>query len=109
MGIVTDSTPLEDPKDPETCTVYKLYKLIATPEQASDIAAKLRAGGYGYGHAKKELYETFVSYFADFRERRAALEADPARVEAILQDGANRARAEALKTLRAARKAVGLE
>ena len=109
MGIVTDSTPLEEPKDPDTCTIHKLFKLIATPEQADEMAAKFRAGNYGYGHAKKELYETFVSYFAEFRDRRAALESDPARVESILQDGATRARAEASKTLRAARKAVGLE
>jgi tryptophanyl-tRNA synthetase len=109
MGIVTDSTPLEEPKDPDACTVYQLYKLIATPEQAAEMAAKFRAGNYGYGHAKKELFEAFSAHFAEFRERRAALEADAGRVDAILQDGAARARAEADKTLKAARKAVGLE
>ncbi len=109
MSIVTDSTPLEDPKDPETCTVYNIYKLVATPEKVVEMAQNLRAGGYGYGHAKKALLESFIERFADFRERRAALEADPAAVEKILLDGAERARVEARKTLTLARKAVGLE
>lgn len=109
MSIVTDSTPLEDPKDPETCTVYNIYKLVATPEKVAEMAQNLRAGGYGYGHAKKALLESFTARFADFRERRAALEADPAAVEKILLDGAERARVEARKTLTLARKAVGLE
>ncbi len=109
MSIVTDSTPLEDPKDPETCTVYNIYKLVATPEKVVEMAQNLRAGGYGYGHAKKALLESFTTRFADFRERRAMLEADPAVVEKILQDGAERARVEARKTLTAARQAVGLE
>lgn len=109
MSIVTDSTPLEEPKDPETCTVYNIYKLVADPGQVSDMAAKLRAGGYGYGHAKKDLLLAFNDKFASFRERRAQLEADPAGVESILQDGAERARTEARKTLKRARQAVGLE
>ncbi|MGI5869880.1 MAG: tryptophan--tRNA ligase [Kiritimatiellia bacterium] len=109
MSIVTDSTPMEAPKDPEICNVYKLYQLVAEPDQVEDMAQKLRAGGYGYGHAKKALLEAFNTRFAGFRERRAALEADPDRVERILQDGAERARAEARRTLKAARKAVGLE
>jgi len=73
------------------------------------MAAKLRAGGYGYGDAKKALLAAFNARFADFRERRAALEADSAGVERILQAGAERARAEARRTLKAARQAVGLE
>ncbi len=109
MSIVTDSTPLENPKDPETCTVYNIYKLVATPEKVAEMAQNLRAGGYGYGHAKKALLESFITRFADFRKRRAALEADPAAVEKILLDGAERARVEAQKTLTTARRAVGLE
>lgn len=109
MSIVTDSTPLEEPKDPETCTVYNIYKLVATPDKVSEMAQNLRAGGYGYGHAKKALLESFIERFADFRTRRATLEADPAAVEKILLDGAERARVEARKTLTLARKAVGLE
>ena len=109
MSIVTDSTPLEEPKDPDTCTVYNIYKLVADPEQVSEMAAKLRAGGYGYGHAKKDLLNAFNEKFASFRERRAQLEADPSAVQKILHDGAERARVEARKTLKLARQAVGLE
>ena len=109
MSIVTDSTPLEEPKDPNTCTVYNIYKLVADPEQVSEMATKLRAGGYGYGHAKKDLLTAFNDKFASFRERRAQLEADPDAVQKILYDGAERARVEARKTLKLARQAVGLE
>ena len=100
---------MESPKDPEACTVYQLYKLVADPAQVEEMAAKLRAGGYGYGDAKKALLAAFNTRFAAFRERRAALEADPAGVERILREGAERARVEARKTLHSARRAVGLE
>ena len=109
MGIVTDSTPLEAPKDPETCNVFKLYKLFATPEQQADMAARYRAGGMGYGTAKKELADQFEALFAPLRERRAELAAHPDDVEDILRAGAAKARTEAQKTLHAARRAVGLE
>ncbi len=109
MSIVTDSTPMEEPKDPDSCTVYKIYKLLETPEKAAEMADKLRAGGYGYGHAKKELLEAFDRKFAPFRARRAELAGHPERVEEILRDGAARARVEARKTLKEARRAVGLE
>ncbi|NLB68517.1 MAG: tryptophan--tRNA ligase [Lentisphaerae bacterium] len=109
MSIVTDSTPLEDPKDPDTCTVYHLYKLMASPEQVQEMADKLRAGGYGYGDAKKALLNAFNDKFSDFREKRAKLAAEPERLEEILQSGAKRAQAEARKTLKMARKAIGVE
>lgn len=108
MSIVTDSTPLEDPKDPDSCIVYQLYKLLETPEKVAEMAANLRAGGYGYGHAKKELLEAFNRKFEPFRERRAELAEKPDMVKEILAAGAARARAEARKTLDAARHAVGL-
>lgn len=109
MSIVTDSTPLEDPKNPDTCTVYQLYKLLATPEQAAEMATKLRAGGYGYGAAKKELLALFNEKFAGFRAKHAELAADPEGLEKTLKNGAERARMEARKTLKLARRAVGLE
>ena len=109
MGIVTDSTPLKAPKDPEACNVFKLYKLFATPGQQADLAARYRAGGMGYGTAKKELADQFEALFAPLRERRAELAAQPDDVEDILRAGAEQARAEAQKTLHAARRAVGLE
>lgn len=108
MSIVTDSTPLEDPKDPDSCIVYQLYKLLETPEKVAEMADNLRAGGYGYGHAKKELLEAFNRKFGPFRERRAELAEKPEMVKEILAAGAARARAEARKTLDAARHAVGL-
>ena len=108
MKIVTDSKVLEDPKDPETCNVFALYKLFATPEQRAEMEANYRAGNYGYGHAKKALLAAFDEAFAPFRARRAELQANPDFVEDVLRDGAARARAEARKTLDRARAAVGL-
>jgi tryptophanyl-tRNA synthetase len=109
MGMVTDSKALEEPKDPDTSSIYQLYKLFATPEQAADMAAKFRAGGYGYGTAKKALLEIFNDTFAPFRAKRAELEKNMDYVESILKKGADRARATADITLKKARQAVGLE
>ena len=109
MSIVTDSKTLEDPKEPDTCNVFKLFKLFATPEQQADLAARYRAGGMGYGTAKKELADLFEAYFAPMRAKRAELAADPEYVEDVLQAGAAKARALARATLKKARRAVGLE
>ena len=108
MRIVTDSTPLEAPKNPDTCNIFALYRLFATAEETAAMAARYRAGHFGYGTAKKALADLYERTFAPMRERRTALARDPDRVEAILQAGAARARAEARKTLDAARRAVGL-
>ncbi len=109
MRVVTDSTPLEEPKDPDTCNVFALYKLFATEEQCGELAAKYRAGGYGYGSAKKELFAIMWEYLSAFRARRDELAQDMGYVESILQRGAERARAEARHTLTAARRGLGLE
>ena len=109
MRIVTDSTPLEEPKDPETCNVFALYRLLASDQEQSDMAVRYRKGGFGYGAAKKALLERMTDYFASFRSRREELKRDPDLVESILQKGAERARREAGETLAAARKAVGLD
>jgi tryptophanyl-tRNA synthetase len=109
MRIVTDSTPLEEPKDPSSCSVFALYKLFATPEEAEDLAARYRAGGLGYGTAKKELLEKIRETFAPLGEKRAELERDPDGVEDVLRDGARRARDLVRHTLSRARRAVGLE
>ncbi len=108
MSIVTDSTPLEAPKVPDACTVYAIYKLFASPEQQAAMAGKLRAGNYGYGHAKKELLAAYHEIFDPLRARRAELAASLDHVESVLRSGAERARAEAARTLDAARRAVGL-
>jgi len=108
MRIVTDSKSVEDAKDPDECNVFALYKLFATDEQREAMAERYRAGGLGYGDVKKELYEMFDAHFAPYREKRAELQNDLGYVQSVLKDGAERARAEASKTLKAARKAVGL-
>lgn len=109
MGIVTDCAPFEAPKDPESNNIYKIYKLLATPEQAEEMAKNFRAGGYGYGTAKKELLRLFNETFAPFRERRAELAAHPETVKEILAAGAERARKQARITLDKARAAVGID
>ena len=108
MSIITDSTPMEAPKNPDSCNVYKLYKLMATPEEQAALRERYLAGGMGYGHAKQALYEKYDEYFREARERRKELAANPKLVEDILQDGASRARKVALDTLNKVRAAVGL-
>ena len=108
MRVVTDSKALEDQKDPEACNVFALYRLFANAAQAAEMAAKYRAGGYGYGDAKKALFEVLWEKLMPLRTRRQELAADPDYVESVLADGAERARAEASKTLQIARRAVGL-
>ncbi len=109
MRIVTDSKTVDDPKDPESCNVFKLYRLLADDGAREAMAARYRAGGMGYGEAKKELAAKLNDAFAPFRQRRKELQADPEQVEAALRRGAAKARSEFAKTLKAARRAVGLE
>jgi tryptophanyl-tRNA synthetase len=108
MGIVTDSTPLEAPKDPDGSYIVELYRLFATPEQVAEMKAEFRAGGVGYGHFKQRLYDTIRDYFAPMRARREALIADPGRVDDLLREGAARASAIARETMERVRVAVGL-
>jgi tryptophanyl-tRNA synthetase len=109
MGIVTDSTPVEAPKDPDASTVFQLFKLVASEAEAADMAERFRAGGYGYGDAKKRLLEAVDAYFAPFRARRRELEADPGYVREVLRAGAERARGEAATVLSRARRACGID
>lgn len=69
MGIVTDSTPIEEPKDPKGDNVFALYKILASQEQIEEMSANYLAGGYGYGHAKQALYEVILEKFAEPREK----------------------------------------
>lgn len=108
MGIVTDSKGVDDVKDPDTCNVFSLYKLFATPDQVAALAARYRAPGLGYGHAKQELFEVMDAQLAPARERYEALLAEPDRLDAVLADGAHRARRLALSVLGRARDACGL-
>jgi tryptophanyl-tRNA synthetase len=108
MGIKTDSLAVEAPKDPETNTVYRLYRLVAEPAQADEMARALAKGGYGYGDAKKALLAALEARFGPVRERRAALAADRGLVEAVLEEGGRRARTVAQEVVGAAREAVGM-
>lgn len=109
MRVVTDSTPLEEPKNPDTCNVFSLYKLFATESELQEMADKYRAGGFGYGDAKKALHAAITDYFEPFRAKREALAQDLDYVESVLAKGAEKARATAGETLTAARRAMGLE
>ena len=108
MGIVTDSTPLEEPKDPDKSTIYLLYKLFATPEENEAMREKYKAGGYGYGHAKKELLGKIQAYFEDQRKRREELANNLDYVKEVLKIGAERARNRAGKVMARVRAASGV-
>lgn len=108
MKIVTDSTPVEDPKDPDKCNVFALLKLVAQPEELAQWDQKYRAGGIGYGTAKKRLAELLIEYFKPYRQRRAELAGNLDFVEQVLRDGAERAGSVARQTLSKVRRAVGL-
>ena len=107
MSIVTDSTAVEDPKDPGKCNVFALYKFFAPPAAVTDMADRYRKGGIGYGAVKQELVELIWNYFAPYRERHDELMKDQPRVHKILLEGADKARYHAEKTLRKVRKRVG--
>ena len=108
MSIVTDSKGLEEPKDPDTCNVYALYKLVATPEELQEMREKFLAGNYGYGHAKQALFEKLWSYFEPMRKRREELENNLDYVRDLMKRNAERARTEAEILLTKVRQAVGL-
>ena len=106
--VVTDATPLEDPKPTENSIILALYKLFATPEQYQAMVDAHHAGGVGYGQFKKDLFEAYWEYFRTAREKREWILAHPEYVDDVLNTGATRAREEASKVLTRIRKAVGL-
>jgi len=108
MKIKTDSTPVEDPKDPDKCTIFMLYKLMATQPEIDDLRAKYTAGGMGYGYAKELLYNKYLEYFAEAREKRRELMEKPEMVEEILREGARKASKIAVANLEKIKAAVGL-
>ena len=108
MSIKTDSTPVEAPKNPETCAVFTLYKLFASEAQQASLAERYRAGGMGYGEAKQALFEAADAFFGPARERREKLAADASYVDDVLQTGAARARVKGQEVLGRAREACGL-
>ena len=108
MGIVTDSTPLEAPKDPDGSTILALYRLVASPDEVTSMEADFRAGGLGYGDFKKRLFEAILDYFGPMRARREELMRDPGAVDEALAAGARRAGEIAEGTMERVRRAVGL-
>ena len=107
MSIETDSKGLDDVKDPDTCNAFALYKLIASEEQVAQMRKNYEGGGYGYGHAKQELFEVLCERFKEERERYAYLMEHPEEVEAALKIGAERARKVASEVLKKTRVKVG--
>jgi tryptophanyl-tRNA synthetase len=108
MRIQTDSRPVEEPKEPDTDHLFQLYSLFASPEQTQAMAETYRKGGFGYGMVKKELAELAEHFFAEARERRAALESKPEQVREILAAGAAKARKKASEVLLRAQTACGI-
>jgi len=108
MKIVTDSLPVEEPKNPDKCNVFALLKLVASSDELSEWENKYRVGGLGYGQVKKRLAELMIDYFKPYRQKRAELENNIDYVREVLANGAGRAKAVAAETLEKARKAVGL-
>jgi tryptophanyl-tRNA synthetase len=109
MRIVTDSRPMEEPKDPQTDHLYQLYALFADDDKRDQLAATYRRGGFGYGQVKKALGAMAVDFFAEARQRQQDLQARPDRVRQILGDGAATARKKAAEVLLRAQRACGVK
>lgn len=108
MGIITDSTPVEAPKDPTTSSIVALYRFFAPEADVEKMEADFRNGGTGYGDFKKRLFEAVWEYFSAMRKRRSELAADPGYVDGVLKAGAERASSTANAVMERVRKAVGL-
>ena len=108
MSIKTDSTPVEAPKNPETCNCFALLKLLATPDEVAEWEQRYRAGGMGYGEVKKRLFELYEQKFGPARERRAEWLKKPDDVEDILRTSARKARAVAQEVMEEVRAACGI-
>ena len=108
MRIVTDSTPVEEPKDPDACNVFQIYRLFLDKPGQEALRQRYLAGGTGYGEVKQELFETVRDYFAPQTAYRNELLANPDGIREVLSKGAEKARWAASKTLRKVRKKTGL-
>ncbi|MFO8030299.1 MAG: tryptophan--tRNA ligase [Cyclonatronaceae bacterium] len=108
MAVVTDSTPLEEPKDPDACNVYALIRLFASEEKNREIRENYKAGGFGYGHAKKELLVLIDEFFSEARAKRERLERNPDLVWDMLREGGRKARERAETVMGPVREATGI-
>ena len=107
MSIQTDSTPLEAPKNPDSCNVFTLYKLLASEVQSAEMAERYRAGNYGFGHAKTALYELILEKFAEPRQKFAYYMQHLEEIDAILGKGAEKAAVVAQQTIKRVREKLG--
>lgn len=107
MGIVTDATPLEEPKNPDTCNVFKLFSLLADANAITEMRANYLKGGYGYGHAKNELLNLILTKFSSPREKYISLMNDKNLLDKKLAIGAEKARVVARETIRRIREKLG--
>jgi tryptophanyl-tRNA synthetase len=107
MGIQTDSTPLEEPKNPDTCNVFNLYKLMASEDQVAEMRKNYEDGGYGYGHAKQALFELVKERFQEPREKYEYYMNNLEEVDKALEKGAEKARKVANEVLNKVRKKAG--
>ncbi|MBN1957854.1 MAG: tryptophan--tRNA ligase [Desulfuromonadales bacterium] len=108
MRIVTDPTPVEEPKDPDSCNIFQIYRLFLDRQGVEDLRQRYLTPGLRYGDVKQELFETTRDFFAPYTEKRNELLADPQGLRKILEQGAEKARHAASKTLRKVRKKGGL-
>lgn len=108
MSIKTDSRPPEEPKAPESCNVFSLYRHVASPSEVDELAARYRAGSVGYREAKELLISAHQRRFVDAAEKYRTLRSDPGELERLLRSGADKARASAVERLAAVRLAVGI-
>jgi tryptophanyl-tRNA synthetase len=109
MRIVTNSQGVEEPKDPETCTVFALYRNFASPEQVESLRQRYLAGGMGWGHAKQELFEVMNVALTPLRERYLELMSEPEKITAILEAGSAKARGLAAAKIRQLRSVIGMD
>jgi tryptophanyl-tRNA synthetase len=107
FSIETDSTPLEDPKNPDTCNAFAIYSLLASEAETEDMRQNYLAGGYGYGHAKKAILELIIERYATERERFNYYMENTHEIDAVLKAGADRARQTANGVLNRVREKVG--
>jgi tryptophanyl-tRNA synthetase len=108
MSMVTDSTPVEVPKDPARSTIFQLYSLFATNREIAEMRERYQKGGTGYGDFKKQLFEKLWDYFAPMRKRREEILADKSYIDSVLSRGARRANEIADRVMKRVRAAVGL-
>ena len=109
MSITTDSKELEEPKDPSTCHIFKLYSYLASPQEIQELQNKYQAGNFGYGEAKKILLAKFHETFDEARAKYQTLLEKPEEIEKILEHGAKKARQIAENKLEIIRKKIGVK